>query len=160
MQMMKMAVSLAMILMPILSFAEWTIEPQGAKVMSLPADRLGPIAKLPAKAPSYGVTAYLQIECFKSPELTQRHFAVVVTKNSPPGLPYRIKFDDDTPVQRGPYIRTGDGTVHGLADEAFTRLPTARRLELSLLQPQGPQLTFDFDVTGAASAINAIPCER
>ena len=160
MQMMKMAVSLAMILMPTLSFAEWKIEAQGAKVMSLPADRLGTIAKLPAKAPSYGVTAYLQIECFKSPELTQRHFALVVTKNIPPGLPYRVKFDDDTPVQRGPYIRTGDGTVQGLDDEAFTRLPTARRLQLSLLQPQGPQLTFDFDVTGAASAINAIPCER
>jgi hypothetical protein len=80
MQMMKMAVSLAMILMPTLSFAEWKIEAQGAKVMSLPADRLGAIAKLPAKAPSYGVTAYLQIECFKSPELTQRHFALVVTK--------------------------------------------------------------------------------
>jgi hypothetical protein len=160
MQMMKMAVSLAMILMPTLSFAEWKIEEQGTKVMSLPADRIGTIAKLPAKAPSYGVMAYLQIECFKSPELTQRHFAVVVTKNIPPGLPYRVKFDNDAPVQRGPYIRTGDGTVHGLDDEAFTRLPTARRLELSLLQPQGPQLTFDFDVTGAASAINAVPCER
>jgi hypothetical protein len=160
MQMMRMAVSLAMILMPTLSFAEWKIEAQGAKVMSLPADRLGTIAKLPAKAPSYGVTAHLQIECFKSPGLTQRHFAVVVTKNIPPSLPYRVKFDDDTPVQRGPYIRTGDGTVHGLDDEALTRLPTARRLQLSLLQPQGPQLTFDFDVTGAASAINAIPCEK
>ena len=160
MHMMKMAVSLAMILMPTLSFAEWKIEAQGAKVMSLPADRLGTIAKLPAKAPSYGVTAYLQIECFKSPELTRRHFAVVVTKNIPPGLPYRVKFDDDAPVQRGSYIRTGDGTVQGLDDEAFTRLPTARRLQLSLIQPQGPQLTFDFDVTGAASAINAIPCER
>jgi hypothetical protein len=34
------------------------------------------------------------------------------------------------------------------------------RLQLSLLQPQGPQLTFDFDVTDAASAINAIPCEK
>ena len=84
----------------------------------------------------------------------------MVTKNIPPGLPYRVKFDDDTPVQRGPYIRTGDGTVQALDDEAFTRLPTARRLQLSLLQPQGPQLTFDFDVTGAASAINAIPCEK
>ena len=70
-------------------------------------------------------------------------------KNIPPGLPYRVKFDDDTPVQRGPYIRTGDGTVQGLDDEAFTRLRTARRLQLSLLQSQGPQLTFDFDVTGA-----------
>jgi hypothetical protein len=109
MRMMKMAVSLAMILMPTLSSAEWKIEAQGAKVMSLPADRLGTIAKLPAKAPSYGVTAYLQIECFKSPELTQRHFAVVVTKNIPPGLPYRIKFDDDTPVQRGPYTERVTG---------------------------------------------------
>ena len=160
MRLRAMAVSLAMILMPTLSFAEWKIEAQGAKVMSLPADRLGTIAKLPAKAPSYGVTAYLQIECFKSPELTQRHFALVVTKNIPPGLPYRVKFDNDTPVQRGPYIRNGDGTVQGLDDEAFARLPTARRLQLSLLQPQGPQLTFDFDVTDAASAINAIPCER
>ena len=50
--------------------------------------------------------------------------------------------------------------MQGLDDEAFTRLPTARRLQLSLLQPQGPQLTFDFEVTDAASAINAIPCER
>ena len=70
---------------------------------------------------------------------------------------FRVKFDDDTPVQRGPYTR---GTVHGLDDEAFERLPRARRLQLSLLQPQGPELTFDFDVTGAASAINAILCER
>jgi hypothetical protein len=123
--------------------------------MSLPHDRIGTIAKVPAKAASYGVTAYLQIECFKSPELTQKHFAVVVAKNIPPGLSFRVKFDDDTPVQRGPYTR---GTVHGLDDEAFERLPRARRLQL--LQPQGPELTFDFDVTGAASAINAILCER
>jgi hypothetical protein len=46
----KMGVSLAMILMPTLSLAEWKIEAQGAKVMSLPGDRLGTIAKLPAKA--------------------------------------------------------------------------------------------------------------
>jgi hypothetical protein len=161
MQMMKkMAVSLAMILMPILSLAEWKIEAQGAKVMNLPNDRIGPIATLPAKAASYGGTAYLQIECFKSPTLTQKHFAIVVTKNMPPGLPYRVKFDDDIPVQRGPYVRTGDGTVHGLDDEAFARLPTARRLQFSFLQPQGPALAFDFDVTGATSAIDAIPCER
>jgi hypothetical protein len=50
--------------------------------------------------------------------------------------------------------------VHGLDDEAFARLPTVRLLQLSLLQPQGPEFTFDFDVTGAASAINAIPYER
>jgi hypothetical protein len=127
MQMMKMAVSLAMILMPTLSVAEWMIEAQGAKVMSLPGDRLGTIAKLPAKAPSYGVMAYLQIECFTSPELTQRHFALVVTKNIPSGLPYRLKFDDDSPVQHGPYTRVGDGTVHGLDEEAFARLSRARR---------------------------------
>lgn len=47
--------------------------------------------------------------------------------------------------------------VHGLDDEAFERLAKARRLQLSLLQPQGPELTFDFDVTGAAYAIDAIP---
>ena len=155
-----MAVLLAMMLMPRLSLAEWKIEGEGVKVMSLPQDRIGTIAKVPAKAASYGVTAYLQIECFKSPELTQKHFAVVVAKNIPPGLSFRVKFDDDTPVQRGPYTRIGDGTVHGLDDEAVERLPRARRLQLSLLQPQGPELTFDFDVTGAASAINAIPCER
>ena len=94
------------------------------------------------------------------PRAYAKAFRLSGYKNIPPGLPYRVKFDDDTPVQRGPYIRTGDGTVQGLDDEAFTRLPTARRLQLSLLQPQGPQLTFDFDVTRAASAINAIPCER
>ena len=79
------AVSLAMIVMPTLSLAQWKIEAQEAKVMSLPADRLGTIAKLPAKAQSYGVTAYLQIECFKSPELMRRHFAVVVEKIFHPG---------------------------------------------------------------------------
>ena len=64
-----MAVLLAMMLMPRLSLAEWKIEGEGVKVMSLPQDRIGTIAKVPAKAASYGVTAYLQIECFKSPEL-------------------------------------------------------------------------------------------
>jgi hypothetical protein len=49
MQIMKMAVSLAMILMPTLSFAEWEIEAQGAKVMSLPADRLGILRSYPPK---------------------------------------------------------------------------------------------------------------
>ena len=129
-----------MILMPTLSLAEWKIEAQGVKVMSVREDRLGTIAKLPAKAPSYGVTAYLQIECFKSPELTRKHFAVVVAKNIPPGLTFRVKFDDDTPVQRDPYIRTGNGTVQGLDDEAFARLATARRMQLSLVQPQAQSL--------------------
>jgi hypothetical protein len=97
--------------------------------MSLPADRLGPIAKLPAKAPSYGSRP----RC---------------------GRPGGIFFV--TPTAKCLCVSSGD-LKHSICsdDEAFARLPTARRLGLSSLQPQGPQLTFDFDVTG----VNAVPAK-
>ena len=63
------AVLLAMMLMPRLSLAEWKIEGDGVKVMSLPQDRIGTIAKIPAKAASYGVTAYLQMNASNPPSL-------------------------------------------------------------------------------------------
>ena len=44
-----MAVLLAMMLMPRLSLAEWKIEGEGVKVMSLPQDRIGTIARYPQK---------------------------------------------------------------------------------------------------------------
>ena len=80
-------------------------------------------------------------------------------------MPYRFKFDDETSTQVGPYTRipyVGDGTVQSLGEQGsamFERLAKARRLQLTLLQPQGPELTFDFNVTGAATAINAILCK-
>ena len=36
----------------------------------------------------------------------------------------------------------------------------AKRLQLTLLPRQGPKLTFNFDLSGGASAIDAIPCKE
>jgi hypothetical protein len=159
-----------MMVVPALALAEWKLEQQGTKVMSLRNDSaygirntVFTIAKLTAKAPSRGVTAYLQVECFEHPELTGRTFGIVLSKGTTPGpIAYRYKFDDDAPVQRGPYSRTSLTvvTLGDAASEELKGLSKASRLQLTLLPAQSPELTFDFDVSGAASAINAIPCKE
>jgi hypothetical protein len=53
--------------------------------------------------------------------------------------------------------------VVGLGDaasEEFKGLSKAKRLQLTLFPRQGQELTFDFDLSGGASAIDAIPCKE
>ena len=114
MQMMKMTLSLAMILMPTLSFVEWKIEPQGAKVMSLPADRLGTIAKLPAKAPSYGVTAYL------------RETGAGIVDKSSAGVLYRKQQPGDEPMAIV-QVRNSTPEPDGSYRDYFLRVPPSMR---------------------------------
>jgi hypothetical protein len=75
---------------------------------------------------------------------------------------YEYKFDDAARVQRGPYSRRSLTVVNlgDAASEEFKGLSKAKRLQLTLLPRQGPELTFDFDLSGSASAIDAIPCKE
>jgi hypothetical protein len=138
------------------------VEQQGTKIISHRNDPVGTIAKLSAKAPSRDITAYLQVECFERPPLSGMHVGIVLSRPTTPGpITYRYKFDDAAPVQRGPYSRTSLAVV-GLGDAAskeFKGLSKAKRLQLTLRPSQGPELEFDFDLNGSASAIDAIPCK-
>ena len=160
---MREAIAVSLMLMPAPALAEWKVEEQGAKVMSHRDDPVGTIAKLPAKAPSRDITAYLQVECFEYPPLLGKHFGVVLSKATTTGpIVYEYKFDDAARVQRGPYSRRSLTVVNlgDAASEEFKGLSKAKRLQLTLLPRQGPELTFDFDLSGSASAIDAIPCKE
>lgn len=157
------AIAVSLILMPAPALAEWKVEQQGTKVMSHRNDPIGTIARLAAEAPSRDITAYLQVECFEHPPLSGKHFGVVLSKATTPGpIAYEYKFDDAAPVLRGPYSRTSL-TVVSLGDaesKEFKGLSKAKRLQLTLLPRQGPKLTFNFNLSGGASAIDAIPCKE
>jgi hypothetical protein len=161
--MMREAIAVSLILIPAPALAEWKVEQQGTKVMSHRNDPVGTIARLAAEAPSRDITAYLQVECFKHPPLSGKHFGVVLSKATTPGpITYEYEFDDAAPVLRGPYSRRRL-TVVSLGDaesEEFKGLSKAKRLQLTLLPRPGPELTFDFDLSGGASAIDAIPCKE
>jgi hypothetical protein len=50
--------------------------------------------------------------------------------------------------------------VDALPAQLLKNLPGAKRLRLTLLPAQGSELSYDFDVAGAAEAIKSIPCKE
>lgn len=160
--MIRVALVACLIAIPTVALAAWKVE-RGAKLMSLPDDRVGMIAKLPAKAPYHDVRAFLQIECFVHPEVGGRTFGIVLSKPTTTGaISWRYQFDDGPVVKRGPYSRLSL-TVIALGDftqDEFKGLVHAKRLRLTLMPRQSEELPFDFDVTGAAQAINKVPCKE
>jgi hypothetical protein len=158
----KLFIATILILLPSLALAAWKLE-QGKKVSALRDDKVGMIAKLPAKASPKGVSAHLQIECFEHPQLTVRTVSLVTSKATAPGpLGWRYQIDDKAAIQRGPYSRTSF-TVTNMGDSSsdeFKGLANAQRFQVTLLPSQGAQWSFDFDVTGARAAIDAVPCKE
>jgi hypothetical protein len=121
---------------------------------------MGAVATIDAKTASNGITARLQLECFTHPDLATLSFGIVISKPTAPGfLKYRIQFDDGPTVERGPYTRLSL-TNTSLGDEEKKALPTAKRLRLTLLPTKPPELTYDFNVSGAASAIKGLNCKE
>lgn len=162
MQVSKAVAVAVLIALPTSAFPAWKIE-RGSKLMSLREDPVGELAKLPAKAPSHGVSAYLQIECFVHPEVGGRTVGIVLSKPTTTGaISWRYQFDDGPVVQRGPYTRLSL-TVIGLGDftqDEYKGLAHAKRFRVTLLPRQSEPLLFDFDVTGAAEAIHKVPCKE
>jgi hypothetical protein len=144
------------------AFAEWKVE-RGPRGLGFSGTPPGPVAKASAKAPSGGVSAFLQVECFENPHLTSRMLLVVLSKETAPGaIAWRYQLDDQPPVQRGPHTRTslkiislGDSSNDPLKEFARTK-----RLRLTLLPMKSEELSFDFDISGADNAIKAIPCNE
>jgi hypothetical protein len=132
-------------LLPTSAFATWKVE-RGPKLMSLRDDPVGELAKLPAKAPTNGVSAYLQIECFVHPEVGGRNFGIVLSKPTTPGaISWRYQFDDGPVIQRGPYTRLSL-TVIGLGDfsqDEYKGLAHAKRFRVTLL-PQHSAASLRF----------------
>jgi hypothetical protein len=143
--------------------AEWTIE-TGRKGFSSFPPVIGALATTPAKSPLRGVTARLQIECFTHPQLTGLTFGIVLSKAPPNGgMAWRYKYDEALEVQRGPFSRLLPPNAISLGDGSSGELKglrTARRLRLTLVPASGPELTYDFDVSGASNAIRKIPCKE
>ena len=149
-------------LSPCLAFAEWKVE-SGAKVSSLRSEQVGIVATLLAKAAFKGVSAYLQVECFEHPEMTARNVSLVTSEATASGLlMLRYQLDDSPARQRGPYSRLSL-KVTALGDsssEEFKGLYTAQRFRAGLMPTKGPQWSFEFDLSVAPQAINAVPCQK
>ena len=69
------------LLMSTSAFAQWKVQ-DGKKFTPFPPGGNGKIATLPAKAPHNGVSAYLEIECFSHPQLTELSFGIVLLEGS------------------------------------------------------------------------------
>jgi hypothetical protein len=156
---MKNFIPLCLLLSSSPALADWNVH-QGPQVFSLSPSAIATIANVEAKGPSNGVTARLQLECFTHPELSTLSFGIIISKPTAPGaLKYRIQFDDGPAIERGPYTRL-KLTSDTLVDEDKKALPTAKRLRLTLLPTKPPELTYDFNVSGAAAAIKTLNCKE
>jgi hypothetical protein len=140
--------------------AAWKVE-TGRKVMSMREDPVGRIATLLAKNASHSSTARLQIECFVHPQLHGISLGIVLSKPTAPGaLGWRYSFDGAVDAKEGPYSRTSL-TVVALSDARgamFKGIRRAKMLKLTLLPASGPQLQYEFDVSGAQGAIERLSC--
>ncbi len=140
--------------------AGWMVK-NGRKLMSMQGDPTGLIAVLPAEKTPAHITAYLQVECFRHPELSGKVIGIVTSKPSAPGfIGWKYQFDNEKAVQRGPYSRMSL-TVTSLGDtssDEYKGIMLTKNLRLTLLPVNGPPWTFEFNLTGAATAINRIPC--
>jgi len=158
----KAFVAALVFLSPGFAAAEWKVE-EGTKVSDLRSNQAGIIATLPARETVDGVSAYLQVECLEHPKSTARILNIVTSKDAAPGvMMWSYQFDDKPPKRRGPYSRLSS-KVTGLGDSSsdeFKGLSKARRLRVTLIPTKGPQWSFEFDLRGAAEAINAVPCEK
>jgi hypothetical protein len=143
--------------------AAWKIE-RTNKIMSTFPPPTGVVAMLPSKASLKGVTASLRLECFTHPKLTGIQYGVVLSKKPPNGfMAWRYQYDGKPAVQTKPYSRSLPPEVITLGDassDEVKQLSGAKLLKLTLLPADGSQLSYEFDVTGAADAIKAVGCKE
>ena len=142
--------------------ATWKVE-RGKKIMSTFPPPAGTIATVPANAPNKEVTAQLRLECYTHPELTGIQFGIVLSKKPPNGfMAWKYQFDEKPAVQTKPYSRSLPPEVITLGDATSPELQGltgAKKLKLTLLPADGSQLSYEFDITGAADAIKAVGCK-
>ena len=150
------------LLMSTSAFAQWKVQ-DGKKFTPFPP-ATGKIATLPAKAPHNGVSAYLEIECFSHPQLTELSFGIVLSKDPPNGfMAHTIQFDEAPPVVHRPYSRSLPANRISLTTDRgseIEKLAKAKNLKLTLLPADGSKPSDEFDTTGAANAIQGIPCQK
>jgi hypothetical protein len=138
--------------------AKWRVQ-QGPQVFGM-SKGVGATATVSAKGASNGIGARLQLECFVHPDLMSLYGGIVFSKPTPPGaMPYRIQFDDAPPVQRGPFTRL-NLTQESLRDEDRKILLSARRLRITFTPTTPPDLSYEFDVSGAAAAAKTLACRE
>lgn len=137
------------------SFAEWQME----QVTDRMTDEVK-FALTPAREPSSGVHAELQIACSEAvPKVfpASLYVAVQLTEKMPEGatISWRI---DGQPIRYQPMPQvhsTSRSALHELAPEALRQ---AKRVRLEWVASNGTVLFYEFDVTGAGEAIAHIPC--
>jgi len=142
--------------------AEWKLG-EGRKAFSSFAPITGTLATVPAKAPSQGVTARLQLECFTHPELSGLYFGVILSKETTPGfMGWRFQYDDGPVVERKPSPRLSltNTALGDRSSDELKGLLKAKRLRLTLLPPRSPDLKYEFDVLGAEKAAAALGCKE
>jgi hypothetical protein len=161
--MIRLLLAICLIASPSIASAAWKVE-TGKKAMTTFPPLVGKIATVPAKAPYKDTTARLQLECFISPQLTGLQFGIVLSKRPPNGfMAWRYQYDGAPAVKKGPYSRALPPESISLGDAKSAEvkgLIGAKRLRLTLLPADGSELSYEFDVTGAADAIKAVRCKE
>jgi hypothetical protein len=141
------------------AFAEWHVR-QGPQVFAFDPRGIGVVATVSAKSPSNGIGAHLQLECFVHPELMSLYGGIVLSRSTPTGpMSYRIQFDDAPSMTQGPFSRV-NLTSQSFSDEERKALLTARQLRITLIPTKPPELSYEFDVSGAATAAKTLACKE
>ncbi len=145
------------------SVADWKVQ-RGQTAGEFLSSRPATVATVAAEAPSNeGVTARLQLECFKVDDLSGMELLVVLSRETAPGrISWHYQFDD------GPTVTWKDMDRLSLTsltlDDTYSAvmlslLPSAKRLRLTL-QPPESEYSYEFDVSGAAPAIKSLGCKQ
>jgi hypothetical protein len=143
--------------------ADWKVQ-RGRTAGEFLSSRPATVATVDAEAPANGgVTARLQLECFKVDDLSGMELLVVLSRETTPGrISWHYQFDD------GPTVTWKDMDRLSLTsltlDDTYgavmlSLLPSAKRLRLTL-QPPDSEYTYEFDVSGAAPAIKSLGCKK
>jgi hypothetical protein len=133
------------------ALAEWRIQ----QLTDRMTDRVFRFANTPAKEPSSGVSAELNIGCFDA----RLYVSVQLSEKMPEGatISWRV---DEKPVRHQPMPQvhsTSSSAIHGLAPEYLRQ---AKRVRLQWVASTGTALFYEFDVTGADKVIARIPCGK
>ncbi|MGY3581922.1 hypothetical protein ACVIGB_000006 [Bradyrhizobium sp. USDA 4341] len=135
--------------------ADWKIDTQSDRI----SDKAIKRATLNAKAADNGVTASLLLTCDGLDGT--RLFSVQLSSTfSPRTIPARLRIDENkvrTLLSLGTY---GDPHRIPIITAPSYDLWGRKRFRIQLSPRGGPELFYDFDLTGIGKAIAALPCNK
>ncbi len=139
--------------------AEWTIKSYTDRM----SDQTVRYAKVAAKQPSHGITASILLFCAKDRDLGGYKLQISISARiAAREVKVRYRFDSRRVRRRSLPVDRDLQTIHIVSYDAndFLRARNAKRLRLEILPIGGPELFYEFDISGMDEVLRAMPCKR